>query len=105
MFHYKKLLMSAVASTVLLAAGSVAAQDVPAELPYVMADGTRTADYEAAIQSWREDAQFAVDYSKGYLGLEHAYARGLSGKGVTVGVNVGPSLVSGTQQRVGYGGQ
>ncbi len=87
MFHYKKLLMSAVASTVLLAAGSVAAQDVPAELPYVMADGTRTADYEAAIQSWREDAQFAVDYSKGYLGLEHAYARGLSGKGVTVGVN------------------
>ena len=41
-----------------------------------MADGSRTADYTAAIESWRADAQFSVDYSKRYLGLEHAYARG-----------------------------
>ncbi|WP_292060820.1 autotransporter domain-containing protein [Brevundimonas sp. UBA5936] len=52
-----------------------------------MADGSRTADYDAALTSWREDAQFSVDYSKAYLGLEHAYALGLSGKGLTIGVN------------------
>lgn len=52
-----------------------------------MADGSRTANYEEALASWRADTQFAVDYSKGYLGLEHAYARGLSGAGVTVGIN------------------
>lgn len=52
-----------------------------------MADGSRTADYDAALTSWREDAQFSVDYSKAYLGLEHAYALGLTGKGLTIGVN------------------
>lgn len=52
-----------------------------------MADGSRTADYTAAIESWRADAQFSVDYSKRFLGLEHAYARGLSGKGQTIGIN------------------
>lgn len=52
-----------------------------------MANGTRTANYESAVQSWRDDSQFSVDYSKGYLGLEHAYARGLTGRGLTIGVN------------------
>ncbi|QBX38607.1 autotransporter domain-containing protein [Brevundimonas sp. S30B] len=52
-----------------------------------MANGSRTADYAAALESWRTDAQFAVDYSKRFLGLEHAYARGLTGAGLTIGIN------------------
>lgn len=58
-----------------------------AEARYVMADGTRTDDYNAALESWRNDPQFAADYSKRYLGLEHAYARGLTGAGLTIGIN------------------
>ncbi len=58
----------------------------PASL-YYNADGTRTADLQAALASWRADPQFAVDYSKAFMGLEHAYVRGLSGRGVTIGIN------------------
>ncbi len=86
---YKTVLLSAVAGSI-LALGNVAyAESVTpaATQPYYMADGTRTADYEAALASWRNDAQFKIDYSKGYIGLEHAYARGLSGRGLTIGVN------------------
>jgi|APFEC2959095171_1045051.scaffolds.fasta_scaffold00174_33 subtilase-type serine protease len=54
---------------------------------YYMANGQRTADYNAAIASWRSDTQFAVDYSKAFLGLEHAYALGLTGRGQTIGIN------------------
>ena len=54
---------------------------------YVMANGQRTADYNAALASWRQDKQFSVDYTKGYLGLEYAYVLGLSGKGQTIGIN------------------
>ncbi len=86
MLQYKKLLMSAVAGTVLLTAGAVNAQNAGSG-PYVMANGTRTSDYQAAIQSWRDDPQFSADYSKGYLGMEHAYARGFTGSGVTIGIN------------------
>ncbi len=35
----------------------------------------------------RQDKQFSVDYTKGYLGLEYAYVLGLSGKGQTIGIN------------------
>lgn len=89
MRSYKSFLSAAVAGGVLLASAGIAhAQAGGGEnLPYVMANGTRTANYEAAVQSWRDDPQFAVDYTKRYLGLEHAYARGLTGKGVTIGIN------------------
>ena len=84
----KSVLLSAVAGAVLLTAGGVQAQSsAPEPAPYHMADGTRTADYNEAVASWRADSQFGVDYSKAYLGLEHAYALGLSGKGVTAGIN------------------
>jgi len=54
---------------------------------YYMANGQRTTDYAAAIASWRADAQFAVDYTKAFLGMEHAYVLGLSGRGQTIGIN------------------
>jgi autotransporter-associated beta strand protein len=70
-----------------------AAQSDPSAAPpapiggYYTADGQRTADYAAALDSWRNDKQFGVDYSKGFLGLEYAYVLGLSGKGQTIGIN------------------
>lgn len=54
---------------------------------YHMANGQRTTDYNAALASWRSDTQFAVDYAKAFLGLEHAYVLGLSGRGQTIGIN------------------
>jgi len=80
--------MSAAAMSVVAFSLPAFAQDsAAASLPYHMADGTRTADYAAAVASWRADRAFSVDYSKGYMGLEHAYARGLTGAGATVGIN------------------
>lgn len=64
-----------------------AAPPAPPSGGYYMANGQRTADYNAAIASWRNDTQFAVDYSKAFLGLEHAYALGLTGRGQTIGIN------------------
>ncbi|MFS0769664.1 autotransporter domain-containing protein [Brevundimonas sp. 2P06AA] len=86
---FKAGLLVAVAGSALVWASDVSAQTSVTPPPggFYMADGSRTADYDAALTSWREDAQFSVDYSKAYLGLEHAYALGLTGKGLTVGVN------------------
>ena len=86
---FKAGLLVAAAGTALVWASDVSAQTSVTPPPggFYMADGSRTADYDAALTSWREDAQFSVDYSKAYLGLEHAYALGLSGKGLTIGVN------------------
>lgn len=77
-----ELATSAIASAPAIAA----AQPAPSG-GYYLANGQRTADYAAAIASWRGDAQFAVDYTKAYLGMEHAYALGLSGRGQTIGIN------------------
>ena len=87
--RFKAGLLVAVAGSALVWASDVSAQAnvTPPPGGFYMADGSRTADYDAALTSWREDAQFSVDYSKAYLGLEHAYALGLTGKGLTVGVN------------------
>ncbi|MEG1451368.1 S8 family serine peptidase [Brevundimonas sp.] len=86
---YKTVLLSAVAGSIFAFGSAAYAEAVTpaATQPFYMADGSRTADYEAALVSWRNDSQFKIDYSKGYLGLEHAYARGLSGRGLTIGVN------------------
>ena len=66
----------AIAAFGLVQAGSAAAQSQyvpPAPTGgYVMANGQRTADYNAALASWRQDKHFTVDYTKGYLGLEYA---------------------------------
>lgn len=86
---FKAGLLVAAAGSALVWASDVSAQTTVTPPPggFYMANGSRTADYAAALKSWREDAQFSVDYSKAYLGLEHAYALGLTGKGLTVGVN------------------
>lgn len=82
--------MAATAGVSLLA-GAAVAQTAPAPTPpaggFYMANGTRTTNYQTALASWRSDAQFSVDYSKRFLGLEHAYAMGLTGRGQTIGVN------------------
>ncbi|THG39053.1 S8 family serine peptidase [Sphingomonas olei] len=74
-------------------APAAAAAPPPPAGGYYTATGARTADYNAALQSWREDAQFAVDYSKANLGLEYAYVMGLTGKGQTIGINDSGVLV------------
>lgn len=89
----RQIALSALAlcSTCLMGMPAAAQTVAPAPPPptggYYMADGTRTTDYDAALQSWRQDAQFAVDYSKGYLGLEYAYVLGVTGAGQTIGIN------------------
>jgi len=86
---FKAGLLVAAAGSALVWASDVSAQTNVTSPPggFYMADGSRTANYDTALTSWREDAQFSVDYSKAYLGLEHAYALGLTGKGLTIGVN------------------
>ncbi len=78
-------------STCLIAAPAAAQSNLPAPPPpsggYYMANGNRTTDYAAALDSWRRDAQFTVDYTKGNLGLEYAYVLGLNGSGQTIGIN------------------
>jgi len=83
---FKHSLLAATASVGILASGAASAQIAPSG-GFYMADGTRSTDYQAAVASWRADKQFAVDYSKAFMGLEHAYARGLTGRGQTIGVN------------------
>jgi autotransporter-associated beta strand protein len=78
----------AAAAGTLAAAPMIAAAPPPAPVGgYFLANGQRTADYAAAIASWRNDAQFSIDYTKTFLGMEHAYALGLSGRGQTIGIN------------------
>ncbi|WP_295194905.1 S8 family serine peptidase [uncultured Brevundimonas sp.] len=90
-FSFKGGLLAAAAGVAIMVGTAAAAQTAPAPTApaggFYMANGTRTTNYQTAIASWRADSQFAVDYSKGFLGLEHAYAMGLSGRGQTVGVN------------------
>lgn len=87
---FKISILTAVAVPALAWSMGVSAQTSafpPPQGGYFMANGSRTADHAAALASWRRDAQFSVDYSKAYLGLEYAYALGLTGRGLTVGVN------------------
>ena len=82
-FSFKLGLLAATAGVAMLAGTAASAQTTTAPTPpsggFYMANGTRTTNYQTALASWRTDAQFSVDYSKGFLGLEHAYAMGLSG--------------------------
>ena len=90
-FSFKLGLLAATAGVAMLAGTAASAQTTTAPTPpsggFYMANGTRTTNYQTALASWRTNAQFSIDYSKGFLGLEHAYAMGLSGRGQTVGVN------------------
>ncbi|MGR4893565.1 autotransporter domain-containing protein [Sphingopyxis sp. LARHCG72] len=53
---------------------------------YTNADGSRTNDLEAAAKTWRDLPEFQADHAKQQIGAEYAYARGITGKGMKVGV-------------------
>lgn len=80
------------ALTLLTAAGAMCGSAdalEPNEIPYVKADGSRTSSLEQAAQSWRNDEEFRKMSSTNGLGqinAEYAYARGITGLGVKVGV-------------------
>lgn len=87
-----RMTLSGMALVMALAAVPVAAQTGPSAPPppaggYFLANGQRTTDYNAALASWRNDAQFKVDYSKASIGMEYAYVLGLTGRGQTIGIN------------------
>ena len=54
---------------------------------FVNADGTRTDDLEAAAATWRALSEFQGDHAKQQIGAEYAYARGITGKTMKVGVS------------------
>lgn len=54
--------------------------------PYHLVTGARTDDLEAAAASWREDAEFQGDWGLEAIGAEYAYARGITGAGVALGI-------------------
>ncbi|WP_158608735.1 autotransporter domain-containing protein [Sinorhizobium meliloti] len=65
------------------ASSGALAQDTP---PYVKADGTGTYDLQAAAQSWRDDPEFQGNWGLKAMNAEGAYALGITGKGVRIGV-------------------
>lgn len=52
---------------------------------YVNYDGSRTADYAAAVATWADAAEFKLDWGLGAMNAQYAYALGYSGAGVKVG--------------------
>ncbi|KAB8180487.1 autotransporter domain-containing protein [Lysobacter maris] len=68
----------------LAAAATGAGTDDPQ--PYLMADGSRSADLEVAAASWRADSEFQGDWGLQAIGAEYAYARGITGAGVQLGI-------------------
>ena len=53
---------------------------------YYMADGSRTDDLAAAEASWRADTEFQRDWGLDAINVETAYALGLTGKDIKLGV-------------------
>lgn len=53
---------------------------------FIRADGSRTDDLEAAAASWREGAEFNGNWGLQAIGAEYAYARGITGAGVSIGM-------------------
>ncbi|WP_288195064.1 S8 family serine peptidase, partial [uncultured Phyllobacterium sp.] len=83
---FRNHLMSSVcAALIVAAAGSGAhAQEVPGK--YFNADGSRTDDLEKAAATWRADKEFQGNWGVGALKAEYAYARGLYGQNIKIGV-------------------
>ncbi|MFA1676864.1 autotransporter domain-containing protein [Rhizobium mongolense] len=65
------------------ASSGALAQDTP---PYVNADGTGAYDLQAAMQSWRDDPEFQGNWGLKAMNADGAYALGIAGKGVKIGV-------------------
>ncbi|MCD9005327.1 autotransporter domain-containing protein [Luteimonas sp. XNQY3] len=75
------------AGTAALATGAPSAADVASSAgAYHLATGGRTDDLEAAAESWRNDAEFQGDWGLRAIGAEYAYARGITGAGVALGI-------------------
>ena len=53
---------------------------------YFNADGSRTSDLAAAMQSWRDDPEFKGTWGFAAINAEAAFARGITGKGILVGL-------------------
>ncbi|PWV97090.1 S8 family serine peptidase, partial [Phyllobacterium myrsinacearum] len=83
---FRNHLMSSVCAALIIAAsGSGAhAQDVPGK--YFNADGSKTDDLEKAAATWRNDPEFRRNFGVGAMKTEYAYARGLSGAHIKLGV-------------------
>ncbi len=70
------------AARVVTASGDAAAMNGR----FHLADGGRTDDLEVAAESWRADAEFKGDWGLKTIGAEYAYARGITGAGVRLGI-------------------
>lgn len=78
------LLAGAVLTLIFTIPPSIAvADDAP---PYFKVDGSKTVNLEEAAQSWRDDPEFRANWGQVASKVEYAYARGISGKGVDLGV-------------------
>ncbi|WP_082540320.1 autotransporter domain-containing protein [Bosea sp. Leaf344] len=53
---------------------------------FVKADGTTTSDLAAAVASWKQSLQGAARADLSLMNAEYAYARGLTGTGLRIGV-------------------
>ena len=97
-FSFKLGLLAATAGVAMLAGTAASAQTTTAPTPpsggFYMANGTRTTNYQTALASWRTDAQFSVDYSKGFLGLETRLRHGLVGAGTDGPGSMTPASMS-----------
>lgn len=89
--------MAGVCASVLAGAFGGPAQAQTQTLPYLKADGTRTADLETAAQSWREDEEFIKTRALDRLNAEYAYASGVTGKGARIGIMDGGGYADHTE--------
>ncbi|RCW79369.1 S8 family peptidase, partial [Phyllobacterium bourgognense] len=53
---------------------------------YFMADGSKTDDLDTAMQSWRDDPEFKGTWGFAAINAEAAFARGITGKGILIGL-------------------
>jgi len=83
---FRNHLMSSVCAALIIAAAGPGAhaQEVPGR--YFNADGSRTDDLEKAAATWRADKEFQGNWGIGALKAEYAYARGLYGQSIKIGV-------------------
>lgn len=90
-------LRSAAVLLVATASSGALAQETP---PYVNADGTGTYDLQAAMQSWRDDPEFQGNWGLKAMNADGAYALGITGNGVRIGV-FDSGILSSHQEFVG----
>ena len=69
---------------VLLALGPTLTLQASAQ-SYVNYDGSRTNDFNAAVATWANNAEFKSDWGLGAMNAQFAYALGFSGNGVKLG--------------------